>query len=60
MAPIDYTRLVFAVALGYFLFQELPNQMTLLGAGVIIGSTIYITWREAQLGRPKLTPQRED
>jgi drug/metabolite transporter (DMT)-like permease len=60
MAPIDYTRLVFAVALGYFLFNELPNRMTLLGAGVIIGSTIYITWREARLGKPKLTPQRED
>lgn len=60
MAPIDYTRLVFAVVLGYFLFDELPNRMTLLGAAVIIGSTIYITWREAQLGKPKLTPQRED
>lgn len=60
MAPIDYTRLVFAVVLGYFLFGELPDRMTLLGAAVIIGSTIYITWREAQLGKPKLTPQRED
>ena len=60
MAPIDYTRLVFAVILGYALFQELPNRMTLLGATVIITSTVYITWREAQLGKPKLTPQRED
>lgn len=60
MAPIDYTRLVFAVVLGYALFQELPDRMTLLGAGVIIASTVYITWREAQLGKPKLTPQRED
>jgi len=60
MAPIDYTRLIFAVMLGYFLFHELPNRMTLLGAGIIIGSTVYITWREAQLGKPKLTPQREE
>jgi drug/metabolite transporter (DMT)-like permease len=60
MAPIDYTRLVFAVMLGYFLFDEVPNRMTMIGAAVIIGSTIYITWREAQLGKPKLTPQRED
>jgi len=60
MAPIDYTRLVFAVILGYLLFQEIPNRMTLLGASVIITSTVYITWREAQLGKPKLTPQRED
>jgi drug/metabolite transporter (DMT)-like permease len=60
MAPIDYTRLVFAVVLGYLLFDELPNRMTLLGASVIIGSTIYITWRETRLGKQKLTPQRED
>lgn len=60
MAPIDYTRLVFAVMLGYFLFHELPNRMTLIGASVIIGSTIYITWRETRLGKAKVTAQREE
>jgi drug/metabolite transporter (DMT)-like permease len=60
MAPIDYTRLVFAVLLGYLLFQELPNSTTLLGASIIIGSTVYITWREAQLGKSEPPPQREE
>ena len=39
MAPIDYTRLVFAVMLGYALFGEIPNAMTMAGAGVVIAST---------------------
>lgn len=53
MAPIDYTRLVFAVVLGYLLFGEVPDSVTMLGASVIIGSTLYITWRETQPDRPK-------
>jgi drug/metabolite transporter (DMT)-like permease len=60
MAPIDYTRLVFAVVLGYLLFGEVPDSLTMLGASVIIGSTLYITWREAHPSRPKPVPQRAD
>ena len=46
MAPIDYTRLVFSAAVGFFVFSEVPNTLTLVGAGVVIASTLYITWRE--------------
>jgi drug/metabolite transporter (DMT)-like permease len=53
MAPIDYTRLVFAVILGYALFKDVPNTMTMLGAGIVMASTLYITLREARLGTPK-------
>lgn len=60
MAPIDYTRLIFAIIFGYTLFREVPNRMTMLGAGIIIAATGYITWREAQLGKPKPPPQRAD
>jgi len=49
MAPIDYIRLVFAMGAGFSLFHEVPNLRTLVGAGVVIGSTLYITWREHQL-----------
>lgn len=60
MAPLDYTRLVFAVIFGYAVFHEVPSAMTMLGALVIIASTIYITFREARLGRPKPPPTREE
>jgi drug/metabolite transporter (DMT)-like permease len=58
MAPIDYTRLVFAVILGYALFGDVPNAMTMLGAGIVMASTIYITLREARLGKPEPPPER--
>jgi drug/metabolite transporter (DMT)-like permease len=46
MAPIDYTRLLFSAAAGFFLFGEVPGGATLAGASIVIGSTLYITWRE--------------
>jgi drug/metabolite transporter (DMT)-like permease len=49
MAPIDYTRLVFSVAVGFFLFGEVPKGLTLVGAAAVIASTLYITWREHRL-----------
>jgi drug/metabolite transporter (DMT)-like permease len=60
MAPIDYTRLVFAVILGYVLFHDIPNAMTMLGAGIVMASTIYITLREARLGKPEPSVERVD
>ena len=46
-----------AVALGYIFFAEVPDRWTLLGAAVMIGSTLYIARREARWGqaRPGIT-----
>jgi drug/metabolite transporter (DMT)-like permease len=60
MAPVDYTRLVFAVLLGYALFGDVPDALTMTGAAVIIASTIYITLRESRLGVPKTVPERAE
>lgn len=49
MAPIDYIRLVFAALAGFALFNELPTVWTLIGAGVVVASTLFITWREQHL-----------
>jgi drug/metabolite transporter (DMT)-like permease len=46
MAPLDYTRLVFAAAAGFLLFHELPGVWTMAGAAVVVGATAFITWRE--------------
>lgn len=60
MAPIDYTRLIFAIILGYALFGDIPNALSMLGAAVVIVSTLYITLRESRLGVPKTVGQRTD
>jgi drug/metabolite transporter (DMT)-like permease len=49
VAPIDYTRLIFSILLGFLLFHETPSLVTLAGAAIVIASTLYITFREARL-----------
>lgn len=51
MAPIDYTRLVFAVIVGLLLFHEVPRTETVVGAAIVVGSTLFISWREHQLAK---------
>ncbi|ATC33517.1 EamA/RhaT family transporter [Caulobacter vibrioides] len=51
MAPIDYTRLVFAVIVGLLLFNEIPRTATVVGAVIVVGSTLFISWREHQLAK---------
>jgi drug/metabolite transporter (DMT)-like permease len=51
MAPIDYTRLIFSAGAGYLLFSEIPTIWTLIGAVIIVASTLFITIREQQLAR---------
>jgi drug/metabolite transporter (DMT)-like permease len=51
MAPIDYTRLVFTASVGFFVFHEVPGRWTLVGAGIVVASTLFITLREQQLAR---------
>jgi drug/metabolite transporter (DMT)-like permease len=46
MAPIDYTRLVFAILFGLVMFNEIPNGTVMLGALIVLGSTLVITLRE--------------
>ena len=46
LAPLDYSRLLFALVLGYLLFSELPDFWTLVGAGVVVGSTLYVVKRD--------------
>ena len=53
IAPISYVRLIFATACGLVLFNELPDLWLGLGAALIVGSTLYITRREARLARER-------
>lgn len=46
VTPFRYTRLVFALIIGYFVFSEVPDQSTLIGAAIIIASGIYTLYRE--------------
>ncbi|MCL4768094.1 MAG: DMT family transporter [Hyphomicrobiaceae bacterium] len=49
--PADYVRLLWMVGWGYLLFAEIPAISTWVGAALIMGSTLFITWRESRLAR---------
>ncbi|MFT5450422.1 MAG: drug/metabolite transporter (DMT)-like permease [Gammaproteobacteria bacterium] len=53
VTPFEYSRLLWAVALGYFLFAEVPAMSTWIGGAIIIASTLYIGFREARLNRER-------
>ena len=47
LAPFDYTTLVWATLLGYFIFGDLPDGWTILGAVIIVFSGIYLLRKES-------------
>jgi drug/metabolite transporter (DMT)-like permease len=47
VAPFEYTALAWGVAIDWLLWQALPDGYTLLGAGIIIASGVYLVRREA-------------
>lgn len=56
IAPFEYSALIWATLLGYLLWGELPDRLTLLGAIVVIASGLYILYRETTRGGA--VPQR--
>jgi drug/metabolite transporter (DMT)-like permease len=53
--PLEATKLLWAVGLGWIFFAEQPEVLTLVGGVVIFSAAAYITIREAQLAR-RTTP----
>ncbi len=53
VAPFDYSKLLIAGLVGFFVFAEVPDVWSLVGAAVIIAATLYIARREAAIGQAK-------
>lgn len=49
VAPMGYGELVGSTLLGYFLFTDFPDLWTWIGAAIIVGSGLYIAYREHTL-----------
>ncbi|MBR9652485.1 DMT family transporter [Thalassovita aquimarina] len=54
--PVSFLQLLWAVLLGYFVFDEGVDIWVVVGGFVIVGSVTFITWREAVLKRRMVTP----
>jgi drug/metabolite transporter (DMT)-like permease len=49
IAPFRYSAVLWAVILGYVLWDDALDPLTIIGASIIIGSGIYISYRERGL-----------
>ncbi|MEM7428168.1 MAG: DMT family transporter [Pseudomonadota bacterium] len=49
LAPLNYMEIVSATLLGYLIFGDFPDALRWVGIAIIIGSGLFIFWRERQL-----------
>jgi drug/metabolite transporter (DMT)-like permease len=51
IAPLEYAGLLWVVLLDLAVWQVLPDAITWLGAAIIVGSGLYLIWRESVVRR---------
>ena len=49
ISPFDYTGLLYAGALGYYVWGDVPTATFLIGAAIVMASGLYILYRETKL-----------
>jgi drug/metabolite transporter (DMT)-like permease len=54
LAPFQYFEIISATVLGYALFGDFPNASKWLGILIIVGSGLFIIWRERAQSRSLL------
>ena len=57
--PLKYLSLVFAIVLGFFIFQEIPSTWTIFGSLLIVISSLIIFTREHALKKPVIMPRQQ-
>ena len=53
VAPFRYVALIVAIITGYFVFNERPDAIMLIGAAIVVASGIYTFYRERVRGAEK-------
>ena len=50
VAPFEYSSLILSLIVGYLAFSDVPTVHMIVGGIIVVGSGIFIVWRERQLG----------
>lgn len=58
IAPFRYTSLIFALIFGLLIFGDWPDNLTLLGAAIVISSGLFTLYRETRAKRRQLKARR--
>jgi S-adenosylmethionine uptake transporter len=55
VAPFEYVALPLAVSWGYLVWGDLPDRTAFAGMALILGSGLYVLYRENVRGRPRVS-----
>jgi drug/metabolite transporter (DMT)-like permease len=58
LAPFTYSQMLWATALGYLIFNAIPDAPTWIGAAIIVASGLYILHRERILQQQRTLASR--
>ncbi len=58
VAPFDYASMIFSIAIGYFIFAEVPTTPTVAGAALVVTAGILIILRERKLGKDRAAQRK--
>lgn len=50
VAPFEYASLILSVLIGYVIFHDVPSIEMLAGGAIVVGSGLFIIYREHKLG----------
>jgi drug/metabolite transporter (DMT)-like permease len=53
VAPFRYSALLFSILLGFAIFGDIPELPMMVGSIIIVGSGLYMLYRERVVGRSK-------
>lgn len=55
VVPFRYSSLIWAIVLGYLVFGELPDRLTVVGSVIVIATGLFTLYREIVAGRRTVT-----
>jgi drug/metabolite transporter (DMT)-like permease len=53
ISPFRYTVLIWAIILGFAVFGDIPDSLTLIGSTIVVLTGLYAFYRERKLAAPK-------
>ena len=58
LAPLEYTRLIYATIIGIAVFGDYPGKATVIGAIIVVAASAYTIHRESQIRREQQSSER--
>lgn len=59
VAPFDYSAMLSALLVGYWISGELPSALVYVGSIIVAGAGLFVIWRERHLGLQRAREEAE-